>query len=117
MLYEDKLLPAQKSQILKLKTAIKRIKSKTYESGYLKEKDRAIIAAEADRLAGLDGPAYLEGVKFPWTPDRDHAPIHYDVFQVDRLQSQIERIKSSNAAMCQLEYTANKGGPGGQARS
>jgi hypothetical protein len=117
MLYQSKLLPAQKSQILQLETAIKRIKSKTYESSYLKEKNKAILSAEADRLAGLDGPAYLAGVKTPWTPDRGHAPIHYDVFQVDRLQSQIERIKSSNAAMCQLEYTANKGGPGGQARS
>ncbi len=51
-----------KSQILKLRTAIKRIKSKTYEYGYLKEKDKAITAAEADRLAGLDGPTYLAGV-------------------------------------------------------
>ena len=117
MLYENKMLPAAKSQILKLRTAFKRIKSKTYESGYLKEKDKAITAAEADRLAGLDGPTYLAGVQTPWTSDRGHAPIHYDVFQVDRLQSQIERIKSSNAVMCQLEYTANKGGPGGQARS
>jgi hypothetical protein len=117
MLYENKLLPAANSQILKLRTAIKRIKSKTYEYGYLKEREKAITAAEADRLSGLDGPTYLAGVKTPWMSDRGHAPIHYDVYQVDRLQSQIERIRSSNAVMCQLEYTANKGGPGGQARS
>jgi hypothetical protein len=102
---------------LKLRTAIKRIKSKIYELGYQKDEDKAIVAAEVDRLAGLIGPMYLAGVKFPWTPDRGQAPIHYDTYQVDRLQSQIERIKNSNAAMCQLEYTANKGGPGGQARS
>ncbi len=83
----------------------------------MKDKEKAIIAAEADRLAGFMGPNYLSGVKSPWTPDRGHAPIHYDAHQVDRLKSQIERIKSSNAAMCQLEYTANKGGPGGQVRS
>ncbi len=47
-LHEDKLLPAQKSQILKLKTAIKRINSKTCSSGYLKDKEKAIIAVEAD---------------------------------------------------------------------
>jgi hypothetical protein len=116
-LYEDKLLPAQKSQILKLKTAIKRIKSKTYSSGYLKDKEKAINDAEFERLEGLIGPCYLAGVKFPWTPDRGHAPIHYDDYQIDMLKSRIEKIKSSNAAMCQLEYTATKGGPGGQARS
>ncbi len=64
-MYEDKLLPAQKSQILKLNTAIKRIKSKTYSSDYSKGKDKAIKAAEVDQLAGLVGPTYLAGVKFP----------------------------------------------------
>jgi hypothetical protein len=115
-LFEDKLLPAQKSQILRLKTAIKRIKSKTYSPGYLKNKERAINHAEFERLAGLIGPCYLAGVKFPWTPDHGHAPIHYDDYQVDMLKSRIDKIKNCNAAMCQLEYTANKGGPGGQAR-
>jgi hypothetical protein len=116
-LYEDKLLPEQKSQILKLTTAIKCIKSKTYSFGYLKDKEEAIVAAEQDRLAGLIGPTYLSGVKFPWPPDRGQAPIYYDAHQVDRLKSRIESIKNSNAVMCQLEYTANKGGLGGQARS
>ncbi len=101
---------------MKLNTAIKRIKSKTYSSGYLKDKEKAIIAAEVDRLAGLIAPTYLAGVKFPWTPVRGQAPIHYDAHQVDRLKSKIESIENSNAVMCQLEYTANKGGPGGQAR-
>ena len=79
--------------------------------------DKAITAAESDRLSGLIGPDYLAGVKFPWTPDRGHAPIHYDEYQIDILKSRIEQIKNSNTVMCQLEYTANKGGPGGQARS
>ncbi len=83
----------------------------------MKDKEKAILAAETDRLAGLSGPPYLAGVKYPWTHDRGQAPTHYDAYQVDMIQSQIERIKSNNATMCQLEYTANKGGPGGQARS
>jgi hypothetical protein len=115
-LFEDKLVPAQKSQILRLKTAIKRITSKAYTPGYLKDKERAINHAEFERLAGLIGPCYLAGVNFPWTPDHGHAPIHYDDYQVDMLKSRIDKIKNSNAEMCQLEYTANKGGPGVQAR-
>ncbi len=47
-LYEDKLLPDQKTQILKLKTTIRRIKSKNYDMGYMREKDKAIAAAESD---------------------------------------------------------------------
>ncbi len=116
VLYEDKLLPAQKSQILKLRTEIKRIKSKNYALSYIRDKERAINHAELERIAGRMGPDYLAGVKFPWTPDRGQAPIHYDDYQVYVLNSKIEKIKNENANMCQLEYTANKGGPGGQAR-
>ena len=36
---------------------------------------------------------------------------------ISLIERQIENIKSSNATMCQLEYTATKGGPGGQARN
>jgi hypothetical protein len=115
-LYEDKLSPAEKSRILRLKTEIKHIKQKTYTPGYLREKERAINNAELERLAGLIGPDYLAGVTYPWTSDRGQAPIHYDVYQVDILQSAIDKIKDNNAVMCQLEYTANKSGPGGQAR-
>ena len=82
----------------------------------MKDKDKAINYAESERLAGKIGPCYLAGVKFPWTPEGGHAPIHYDEYQVDMLQSRIDKIKNDNAVMCQLEYTANKGGPGGQAR-
>ena len=56
-------------------------------------------------------------VKSPWTSDRGHAPIHYDAHRISLIERQIENIKSSNATMCQLEYTATKGGPGGQARN
>ncbi len=63
--------------------------------------ERAITAAELERLSGLIGPCYLAGVKFPWTPDRDHAPMHYDEYQIDMLKSRIEQIKSSNAVMCE----------------
>ncbi len=83
----------------------------------MKNKERAINNADFERLAGLIGPCYLAGVKFPWTPDRGHAPTHYDEYQIEMLKSRIHKIKNSNAVMCQLEYTANKGGPGGQARS
>ena len=96
---------------------MKRIKSKTYSPGYLNERDRDIRAAEAERNANGFGPAYLEGVKSPWTSEGGHAPIHYDAHRISLIQRQIENIKTSNATMCQLEYTATKGGPGGQARN
>jgi hypothetical protein len=115
-LFQDKLTPAEKNRISKLETEIKRIKSRIYTPAYLKERERAINNAEFDRSAGQFGPDYLAGVPYPWYPDRGQAPLHYDVHQVESRQSVIDRIKDNNAAMCQLEYTANKGGPRGQAR-
>ncbi len=83
----------------------------------MRDKEKNIKAAEADRMAGLPGPSYLAGVKSPWNSDRGQASTHYDYHQVDVIARQIECIKTSNAEMCQLEYTATKGGPGGQARN
>ena len=117
MLFEDKLLPEQRAKISRLLTDIKRIKQRNYSLGYMREKEKDIKAAEADRMAGLSGPSYLAGVKSPWNSDRGHASTHYDYHQIDVIARQIESIKSNNAAMCQLEYTATKGGPGGQARN
>jgi hypothetical protein len=117
-LFEDKLSTAEKSRILRLKTEIKRIKSSIYTPAYLKERERAIKNAESSRSVGGLGPEYLTGVTYPWYSDRGQAPIHYDVHQVELLQSTIDKILENNAVMCQLEYTANKKhGPSGQARS
>jgi len=115
-LFADKLLPADKQRILALEQSIRRIRSRDYSPGYLKEKNQAITAAETDRLKGLDGPDYLAGVSPPWYSDQGQAPIHYDEHQVGLIKERIERIKNHNTVTCQLEYTANKGGPGGQAR-
>jgi hypothetical protein len=116
-LFESKLLPEQKAKISRLLQEMKRIKQKNYSPGYLRDKEKDIKAAENDRLAGLLGPSYLAGVKSPWTSDRGHVSVHYDYHQIDVIARQIENFKTSNAAMCQLEYTATKGGPGGQART
>jgi hypothetical protein len=116
-IFENKLLPDQKARISKLLTERKMIKSQSYSRTYLDERHKDIRAAEAERNADGLGPAYLAGVKSPWTSDRGHAPIHYDAHRISLIKRQIENIKSSNAAMCQLEYTATKGGPGGQARN
>ena len=115
-LFEDKLSAAERSRILKLTTEIKHIKSRIYTPAYLKERKRAINNAKFDRSAGGLGPEYLAGVKYPWCSDSGHAPLHYDVHQVEMHQSVIDNIKNNNAVACQLEYTANKGGPRGQAR-
>ena len=109
-------MPEAKELIRELEKAIRRIKSRNYESGYSKTKAQAIAAAETDRLKGLDGPFYLTGVRPPWYSDQGQAPIHYDEHQVELLKEHINRIKNNNTVTCQLEYTASKGGPGGQAR-
>jgi hypothetical protein len=116
LLFADKLLPADKQRILALEKSIRRIRSRDYSPGYSKAKAQAITAAETDRLKGLDGPDYLTGVSPPWYSDQGQAPIHYDEYQVELVKERIERIKNHNTVTCQLEYTANKGGPGGQAR-
>jgi hypothetical protein len=117
-LFESRLLPDQKAKISQLVKDVRRIKQKNYTPGYYaKDKESDIEAAEKDRKAGLLGPAYLAGVKSPWDAYLGHASVHYDHHQIDVIARQIENIKSSNAVMCQLEYTATKGGPGGQARN
>jgi hypothetical protein len=116
-IFENKLLPDQKARISKLLKEMKMIKSKSYSRAYQDEKHTDIRAAEAERNANGFGPAYLEGVKSPWTSEGGHAPIHYDAHRISLIERQIENIKSSNSTMCQLEYTATKGGPGGQARN
>ncbi len=36
--------------------------------------------------------------------------------QVELIKEQIDKIKRSNAELCQIEYTATRGGPGGQGK-
>jgi hypothetical protein len=115
-LFADKLLPSDKLKIKRMKKEIFRIKQHTQSQDYLWKRDKAIKAAEAERLAGGIGPHFLAGVKFPWFSDQGHAPGAYDDDQIDELKEQIERIMDENAKLCQLEYTATKGGPGGQGK-
>ncbi len=89
-------------------------KRQKYEEVLLRR--RSINNAEFDRCAGGLGPEYLAGVAYPWHSDRGHAPIHYDVNQVNMRQSVIDAIKNNNAVSCQLECTENKNGPKGQGR-
>ncbi len=106
------MIPADKATIMRLTKDIKRIKAQNYSADYLRRIDKAITAAEAKRLNGKIGPAYLAGVKFPWSSDHGRAPREYDDDQVDKIKEQIDKIKRTNAELCQLEYTATKGGPG-----
>jgi hypothetical protein len=115
-LFADKLLPSDKLKIKRLQKEIFRIKQHTQSQDYLWKRDKAIKAAEVERLAGGIGPVFLAGVKFPWLSDQGHAPGAYDDDKIDELNEQIERIMDDNAKMCQLEYTATKGGPGGQGK-
>jgi hypothetical protein len=117
-LYDDKMLPEDRSSLKKLQTSIERIKQQKYSSHYLKTEDKAIREAEKDRLCGLAGPAYLEGVTYPWNSGCGQAPMQYDYHQIDRLERKINKLRTINNAHVQLEYIANtpkgKDGPGGQ---
>ncbi len=115
-LFEDKMLSEDKATLMRLKRDIKRIKAQNYSADYLKKRDKAISASEVKRFAGKIGPAYLAGVKFPWSSDHGRAPREYDDDQVDQIKEQIDKIRTTNAALCQLEYTATKGGSGGQGK-
>jgi hypothetical protein len=80
--FEDKMILADKNRIMRLSKEMKRIKAQNYPADYLKKRDKVITAAEAKRLTGKLGPAYLAGVKFPWSSDRGRAPMEYDDDQV-----------------------------------
>ena len=119
-LFDDKLLPPEKSKIMRLRKEIKRIKGgQTYPTGYERDREREIKSADALRLAGKPIPTYLEGVKPPWI-GMGKAHIQYDYKEISKREEQIEKIKRLNAEHCQLEHIANmpsierKGGPGGQ---
>jgi hypothetical protein len=120
-LFDNKLLPADKNKIMRLRKDIKRIKGGVvYPTEYEKDRTRAIKQAEENRLAGLPVPAYLEGTKTPWSSGMGQANRHYDDNQVALREARIDKIKRLNAEHCQQEHIANmpsierKGGPGGQ---
>ncbi len=110
------MIPADENKIMWLTTEMKRIRSKIHSADYVRKRDKAIKAAEAERLAGGLWPVYLAGVKFPWLSDHGQAPRAYDEDKIDEIKEQIEKIVDDNAALCQLEYTAQKGGPRGQGK-
>jgi hypothetical protein len=115
MLLEDKI------RLKKLQTSIKRIRQQDYTPHYLISKERTIREAEKDRLCGQAGPAYLEGVTFPWNPGCGQAPMQYDYHQIDRLERKNSKLRTITTAHVQLEYIAKtpkgKGGAGAQGSS
>ncbi len=117
-LYDNKLLPQEKLRLKSLETDIKRIKQQNYTPKYLKDKEKAISNAEKDRLCGMVGPDYLNGVSHPWNPGAGQAPMQYDYYQIGKIERKIAKLRKINTAHVQLEYIANKpegkGGPGGQ---
>jgi hypothetical protein len=122
-LFDDQLLPPEKSKILRLRTEIRRIRGgQTYPSGYENDRARAIKSADALRLAGKPIPTYLENLEPPWV-GMGKAYRCYDDNEISIRQDKIDKIKRLNAEHCQLEHIANmpsierKGGPGGQVRS
>ena len=122
-LFDDKLVPAEKSKIMRLRKEIKRIKGgQTYPTGYERDRAREIKRADELRLEGKPFPTYLEGVSPPWI-GMGKANRAYDDNEISKREAKIEKIKRLNAEHCQLEHIANmpsidrKGGPGGQVRS
>jgi hypothetical protein len=93
-----------------------RIRSGCVSKRYVERRDEALAAAEDDRLAGKPGPRYLAGIKGPWNTGHGTVLRNYDDHQLVKIQELIVKIKRNNAELCKLEYTATKGGPGGQAR-
>jgi hypothetical protein len=46
------MIPADENKIMWLTTEMKRIRSKIHSADYVRKRDKAIKAAEAERLAG-----------------------------------------------------------------
>ena len=122
-MFDDKLLPAEKNKIMRLRLEIRRIKGGvTYPSGYENQRAREIKNADALRLEGKPFPTYLEGVDPPWI-GMGKANRYYDDNEVSKRERRIEKIKRLNAEHFQQEHIANmpsierKGGPGGQVQS
>jgi hypothetical protein len=109
-------LYADKNRIMWLTKEMKRIKSQNHSADYLRKRDKAIKAAEEERLAGGLEPVHLSGIKFPWSSDHGRAPVEYENDQVKQIKERNDNIKRESAELFQLEYSATKGGPGGQAR-
>jgi hypothetical protein len=115
-MFMDKMLPADKLMIRNLRHDESGIRSGNPNKRYIEKKDRILAAAEVDRLAGKPGPRYLAGIKGPW--DIGHGTVlrSYDDHQLVKIKDLIDKIVKHNAELCKLEYTATKGGPGGQVR-
>jgi hypothetical protein len=116
-IFDEHLFPHDKLRINRLKTEHKRIISGNYSRDYEQARDRAIHAAEQDRLKGGKGPLYLAGCKTRWSSGMGQAPQRYDDHLKERIMREIAKIKQQNAELCQTHYTAtkfSKGGPGGQ---
>ena len=92
-LFDDQLVPAEKSKILRLRTEIKRIKGgQTYPTGYERDRAREIKKADALRLEGKPIPIYLEGVKPPWI-GMGKAYKHYDDNEVAKERGKSKRLR------------------------
>ncbi len=112
----DKMLPADKQKLKSLTKDESKIRTGCPDKRYLEKRDKALAAAEDDRLAGKPGPRYLAGIKGPWNTGHGTVLRNYDDHQLVKIQDLIDKIIKHNAELCKLEYTATKGGPGGQVR-
>jgi hypothetical protein len=116
-MYVDKMLPADKLMIRNLRHNESGIRSGGCpKKRYIEKRDNALATAEVDRLAGKQGPRYLAGIKGPWNTGHGRVFRNYDDHQLVKIQDLIDKIIKQNAELCKLEYTATKGGPGGQVR-
>ena len=90
-LFDDKMVPAEKNKIMRLRVEIRRIKGgQTYPSGYENQRARDIRNADALRLEGEPFPTYLEGVATPWI-GMGKANRAYDDNEISKREAKIER--------------------------
>ena len=120
--YDDKMPEDQKRIVKDLLFEVQRIKggnastNKHYRDTRARIIDAAAAAYEKDRNSPQI-PDYLIPVKTPWSSWEGHARMAYDQHMVEQYLDRVERIRASNATLCQMEISSQpKHGPAGQGR-
>jgi hypothetical protein len=116
-MYDNQMPQEQKRSFGDWQFEIRRIKGGD-TSKYYKEMRAQVIEAAAsnyEKHQGLnhpDIPDFLYTVKQPWSAGFGRANLAYDEDQVYKLGRKIQRLRETNAQLCQMEINMN--GPAGQ---
>jgi hypothetical protein len=115
--FDDRMTPADKTQLAKWLYQIKRIKAHDYSSDYIKQRSEGLDVAQREYERRGSIPAYLNGVPPPWNEGVGLAITRFNEKIMDECNEEISNLRENNANRCALEDAEKKrkaSGPGGQ---